>query len=484
VGILKLGGLASGLDTENLIKTLMSLEQRPLTGMTKQRDTLTAQASAWRDLNSRLLTLKKRVDELNALTASDFTAKSSSNTDNSVLSVSGVTSSATLGANTVEVVSLANATIWQSGLMSNAGTPKPVADPTAALGVSGTIEVAGNPTAFFAVAATDSLNSIAQTINSKSADLGFTASVVQVNPGDYRLVLKGNNGVANDFTLQDATGSTAAADLMLASGAATKINTAANGQIKVNGVSVTVTDSTVKDAIAGVTLTLNKVGTSTLTVTKDYSKVIGAVQKVVDQYNSVMDLVGQQTSYDSKSKQAGPLFGEDRVRTITDALSSRMFSPVDDTASPLPDLASSLGIIGIATEGFKGAEKGTSRKLTLDTTKLQAALDKDPASVRRLFANTGAGTTASQGIAVRLSTYLDNYTRADGILAGTAKALDKNVELIKGRIDHFQNDLLPMKEQQLRTQFTALEKAMSAFQNQGNWLSTQLKSLSGSSSGN
>lgn len=481
MGILKLGGIASGLDTENLIKTLMTLEQKPLVGLQKKSDTLTSQANAWRDLNTRLLTLKKRIDELGALTNADFTARSSSSSDSSVLSVSTVSSTAALGSYSVEVVALATATTWQSGLMSNAGTPQPVSDPNGALGVSGTVQVVGKPTASFTIAATDSLNTIATNINSKSADLGFTASVVQVNPGDYRLVLKGNNGAVNDFSLEDASGSTAAASLMLTASVATKVNTASNGQLKVNGVSVTTADNTVKDAIAGVTLTMTKVGTSTINISKDYSKATGAVQRVIDQYNSVMDLISQQTSYDSKTKAAGPLMGEDRVRDILDSLSNKLFSPVKDIGNPLPDAYNSLGMIGIATEGFK-AGQGTSRKLTLDTAKLQAALDKDPASVRRLFVNAGAGGTASQGIAVRLSGYLDNYTKSDGILLGQAGVLDKNVALIKQDIDHLNNDILPMKEQQLRAQFTALEKAMSTFQNQGNWLSTQLGSLAKSSS--
>jgi flagellar hook-associated protein 2 len=58
VGVLKIGGLVSGLDTDSLIKSLMSIEKRPVVVMQKRQDDLNTQAGAWRDTNSRLLTLR------------------------------------------------------------------------------------------------------------------------------------------------------------------------------------------------------------------------------------------------------------------------------------------------------------------------------------------------------------------------------------------------------------------------------------------
>lgn len=473
MGILKIGGLSSGLDTENLISTLMSIEKRPLTTMTTQKDKLTTQASAWRDLNSRLLTLQKRIDELKSLSESSWTARKASASDSSVVSVASTTNSAALGTYSVEVVSLATATLLQSGLRTDGGgAPAPMADPDADLGITGTIRVATGAMAgaTFTVSATDSLNDIAKTINDNNADLGFTAAVVQVNPGDYRLVLTGKNGAANDFSLEDDTG-TAAAELKLTNLQVNRVATAANGSIKVNGITITTGDSAVKDAIAGITLNVSKVGTTNVTVSKDQSKVIDAVKKVVDQYNSVIDLMETQTSYDSKTKQAGPLFGESRIRDIQESLRSKLFNLV----APQSDEFKSLGIVGIGTESFKAGEKA-SKKLAFDQDKFAKALEKDPLALRQLFVREGDGDS-NRGVAVRLSAYLENYTRSDGILAGQAKALDKSVDLIKQRITRFQDQTLPAKEKYLRAQFIALEKAMSTMQSQGNWLSAQVKSL-------
>ncbi|MDF2628944.1 MAG: flagellar hook-associated 2 domain protein [Symbiobacteriaceae bacterium] len=471
MGLLKIPGLASGLDTDNLIKTLMTLEKRPLTALTQKRDTQTNQANAWRDLNQRVMTLQKRIEELSNLAASDYSARKSSSSDTSLLSISESRSTAQVGSYSVEVTTLATATAWQSGLMvDGGGVAKPVSDPDADLGVAGTIKVSGGPKdgKTFTVTATDSLNDIVKTINEKSAELGFTASVSQVNPGDYRLVLKGNTGAANDFALVD-DGGTVAAGLKLTSADATKVATAANGSMKVNGSTISFAENTVKDAVGGLTLTVSKTGTATVTISKDNAKVIDAVKKVVDQYNTVLDFINEKTSYNSETKTAGTLFGDARVNDLRDGIRRVLIEPVEGQTAAYD----SLGIVGISSQGYTKGSAYTG-KLSVDQDKLAKALEANPNALRDLFTiNDGD----KQGVAVRARTYLDNYTKTGGILQGRADALDKGVQLLKDQIKRWEEQILPKREERLRAQFLNLEKSMSTLQNQGNWMSQQIKSL-------
>ena len=471
MGILKIGGLASGLDTDNLIKTLMSLERRPLTAMQTKRDQGTTEASAWRDLNTRVLTLQKRIEELSLLTSSDYSARKSTSSDTTIAQIFESRSTAANGTYLVEVTTLAGATTWQSGLLDSGA----VDDPTKALNLSGKIMVSGGAKdgATLTIEATDTLNDIVTDINSKSADLGFTASVSQVNPGDYRLILKGTNGAANDFKIVDEplSGSTVATDLKLTDLAATKLTTAANGTMKVNGSTITFAENTVKDAVGGVTLTVNKVGTTTVTVSKDSSKVIDAVKKVVDQYNSVIDFMDTLTSYDKETKKAGTLFGDARVNDLRDGIRKMLVDKVGEQ----PDAYNSLGILGITTAAFSaGGSNGYSGKLNFDQDKFSKAMEVNPDALRAMFT---VNTDKAQGVAVRARAYLDNYTRADGILTGRATAIQKGVDDIKAQIKRWEEQILPKREERLRAQFLGLEKAMSSLQNQGNWLSQQIKSL-------
>ena len=472
MGILKLGGIASGMDTEGLITTLMNLERRPLQTLQTRQSKFTTEANAWRDLNTRMLTLKTRFDDLKGLADGLWTAKKATPSDTTVLTATAAPNAAA-GSYTVNVTALAKATQWQSGVMS--GGPRD--DANEDLGLSGTIRVASGPKAgeTFAVSATDSLTDIAATINANKADLGFSASVVQVNPGDYRLVIKGETGTTNDFALENDGADTLADALGLtAVGGAVKNSTAANGSLTVNGVTVTTASNSVTDAIGGTTLTLLKEGaTTTVTVGNDTQKIVDAVRKFVDQYNAVVDFIATQTRYDTKTKDAGTLFGEDRVLSIRDSLSTKMMDPV----AGVPDAHNSLVMVGVTTEAYQSGQK-VSGKLVFNAEKFAKALEADPASVKKLLTGSD-GTT--KGIAIRATEWLDNYTRSGGILPGLTETLEKSAASIKERITNFETQILPMRENRLRAQFTALEKAMATYQNQGTWLSGQIKSLASSS---
>lgn len=474
MGILKLPGLATGLDTEGLIKTLMTLERRPMAALEQRTTALTTKASAWRDLNQRMLTLQKRIEEIKNLPASAWDARKAAVSDATALTATAQ-STAVPGTFTVEVTALAKSTILQQGATATA-----IVDPTAALnlGADGTITVGTGPNSgqTFDIKATDSLNDIAATINAKKDILGFSASVVQVNPGDHRLVLTGNTGTANDFTLEDAAGSTVGSELGLVTGNNIRVETAANAQAKVNGVSVTSATNALVNAIPATTLTLQKTTTSpvTVTVSKDSGQASAAAKAFVDQYNSVADFINQLTSYDTKTKAAGALLGDDRLNTMEQSLRTKVMDSVTAVAAEV----NSLAMVGITGESFTPGKAG-SGKLVFDQTKFTAALEKNPGAVRDLFTvNTVDSEGKSvKGLALRTAEWLDNYTKTGGILLGQATTVDAEVTRMKDRIKAFDEQIAPLREKRLRNQFTALELAMSKFQNQGDWLAGQLNSL-------
>lgn len=473
MGILRLGGLASGLDTDALIKQLMSLERRPVTQLEQKRDTLQSEANAWRDINSRLLTLQKRVAELKNVSASTWSAMKVTVSDASIYTASAE-STAAPGDYTVQVVRLASATTWRGN--------RSVSDPAADLAPgAGTIRMnmPGNATyngRTLAVDADDSLNDIAQKINDAAkdpdTDLGITASVIQVSPNDYRLVLTGKTGAANDFSISDETGTVADWLQITTAYASAKTQPGVNAQVRINGIDIDSSTNTFKDAIPGVTLNVLKVGTASVTVSKDQDKVVGAVKAVIDQYNSVVDFVDSLTKYDTKTKKAGTLFGEGLTGNIKSTL-SRLFS---DPVNGLPDEFNSLAMVGIGIEKFVSKDAPKTQKLSFDEAKFKAALAKDPDMVKDLFTKDVEGNP-DKGIAVRLESWLNDYTSSGGSILSKATSLDDEIEDMKDKITRWDETILPLREQRLRTQFVALEKAMSTFQSQGNWLSSQLSSL-------
>jgi flagellar hook-associated protein 2 len=249
----------------------------------------------------------------------------------------------------------------------------------------------------------------------------------------------------------------------------------------VNGSTVNFSDNTVKDAIGGITMTLTKTGSFSVSVSKDQQKIIDAVQKVVDQYNSIIDFMDSLTSYDSKTKKAGTLLGDERINDLRDGIRKLLVDKVGGQA----DAYNSLAMVGVTTQSFaSGADY--SGHLSLDSGKLLKAMDADPNAVKNLFNvnTTDVSGKPIQGVATRLRSYLNNYTQTGGILQGRAESITKGADLLQKEIERWNTQILPAREQRLRNQFLSLEKSMATLQNQSSWLSSQLGSLgSGSSSG-
>ena len=57
-----IGGLATGLDTESLIGRLLAIERRPVTSLEIRRIKFETLAASFKDLNSRISTLKHVFD--------------------------------------------------------------------------------------------------------------------------------------------------------------------------------------------------------------------------------------------------------------------------------------------------------------------------------------------------------------------------------------------------------------------------------------
>ncbi|PKM82402.1 MAG: hypothetical protein CVU89_05205 [Firmicutes bacterium HGW-Firmicutes-14] len=107
VSTLRLGGIASGLDTEGLVKQLMALERMPLTRLEDKKNVLEWRKSALLDFRNMLLNLQKKASALTLSTSFDLKKSASSDSE-----VATVTTGATAvnGTYTLEVTSLATAT--------------------------------------------------------------------------------------------------------------------------------------------------------------------------------------------------------------------------------------------------------------------------------------------------------------------------------------------------------------------------------------
>ena len=137
MSLFSISGLASGIDTAQMIEQLMQLERAPVKRLESSRQQLQQKMDAWRDVNRRLYNLQNRAAELrNRSLYGQFSAVSG---DQSVLTATA-TSAASAGSYRVEVVALA-AAHSVAGHQAAVITGNDSAGARTALGLSGELTI-------------------------------------------------------------------------------------------------------------------------------------------------------------------------------------------------------------------------------------------------------------------------------------------------------------------------------------------------------
>ena len=211
----------------------------------------------------------------------------------------------------------------------------------------------------------DSLQTLANNIN--AAGLGVTASIVQDGAG-VRLDIKGSSA----FTFSETGGGSAITDLGLT-----------------NSRKIIERDSnTISDLFDGVTLSLYgaEQGTTVkLSIEKDLSQVVTAVNGFVTAYNALRTFINQNRLIDpntgQKSSSAGVLFDSNALQDVTTALTSILGGGSVGTS---PDY-SALGQIGLSFVDIHTTDPTTANTLQLDQTALENALENNPSAVQQFF---------------------------------------------------------------------------------------------------
>lgn len=229
----------------------------------------------------------------------------------------------------------------------------------------------------------NSLQGIRDAIN--KAKLGVTASIVSDGSATpNHLVLTSNKTGLTSSMKVSVSGDATLAGLLSYDPAGTQNMTqsvaAQNASLSVNGLAVSSTSNSVASAIEGVTLDLAKVGSSKLTIAQNTAAVTSAVNAFVKAYNDLNATIKKTTGYDEATKTAGILLGDSSVRNMQAQLRKMMASPISDPSGSLTTLSQ----VGISID-----KTGT---MSVDSTKLSAAMSKSLNDVAALFSSFGSST--------------------------------------------------------------------------------------------
>jgi flagellar hook-associated protein 2 len=453
--LLNIGGLASGLDTNAIIDQLMAIERQPRTKLDDQASLVRARQAAYADFQSRLRSVEAAARDLRSVGLWAQTQ--------SVASTDPTRVSATIGAG----AGVGGYQVEVSQLASSAQRTYSFTSPASA----GTITIDGHDTA---VAAGASLSDVVTAINS---DANATVYAAATDSGTLVLSARRSGDTGAGFiAVTDGSGSL--------SEQTAKAKQGRDALFTVDGVAGSASTNEVTNAIPGVRLTLSGLTTVSgpITVTvgapaTDPAKIKDKLRAFVDVYNATIDAIrarlderSVQSPTTDADKQAGMLRGDTALEDILSQMRQSIYTAVRG----LPDGMSSLADLGISTGDASPtiSRDALAGKLTIDETKLDAALANDPSGVRDLL----AGPANVGGWARSFETLVHNADTTGGTLDARIVGADAELKrLAQSMADMDQR--LALREQTLRAQFTAMETALSQSQAQGQWLNGQLAAL-------
>lgn len=491
-----LSGLVSGMDTSTIIEQLLYLERAPQRKLAQQKTAVQSKQAKFQALNSKLSTLQAAANSLKDVGATGvLQARKATVADTTKFSAT-VDSTAGTGdyGVTVNAIALAQKNGGEAYVGGQAGglTLTKVGDPASAK----TINFSGLGT----------VTDVANAINTASA--GMQATVVA-----GRLILTGKE-TGETYTIADDQGGALMLSLGLSqAGTPTtpkQIQAAQDASVTVDGLPAVTSKSNTFDgtAISGVKLTVSATGTSNLKVEQDQDATVDKVQYFVNSYNAILD----QIAADSKAtdqpvdpndsskgtyKASGAFTGDSTIRQLQSQLNQMVTGLVDADGSVR------IGAdIGMSTD--------KTGKLVLDTAKFKTALSADPFAVQKLFANENTAThtdtngttvkeinygvtgTPGDGIAVRVSAYVDMLTSSFSQYNNSGPGGARLEGLLKGRIDGFGtlakryddnisafDRRMELRETNLRKQFSAMEIAISNLKDQQSRFQSALAGLPG-----
>ncbi len=393
-GLFSIGGIASGLDTHEIIDQLLALERQPLIRIEHQRDQLGETRLAWSQINTKLSSLRA---SLNKIARPDHFASMMTVTSSHPDAVR-VTSNGAVAADelTFSVSQLAQHDQHTSNDLFGS-TSDPIGERELVISRDG-IDI--DITAQLPAGAT--LGDLVDAVNSSSADV--RAQAIQVAPGAFQLILTAaQTGSDNAFTIASSGWDNAFVQTQAAQ----------NAVLSVGGVEIVRPSNTVTDLVEGAIIELVDFPPTSVTVrtSRDVQQAVEGIKDFVTSLNGMLGTISDLTAYDPNTQQAAPLQSEQSATRLAFSLRDALVAPV---GSPNSSHGSTADIgIGLTRDGH----------VSLDEQRLTAALTNDFASVVNLLARSASSSDPTVSfLGATSATQAGTYTIDVTQQADTARA--------------------------------------------------------------
>jgi flagellar hook-associated protein 2 len=446
-------GAASGIDLESVIFASVNARkaqvQQPITTKkTNTQITLSGMGQLKSAIASYVTTLKEmaKPDAFNKRAVNIIQDK-----DNPVLKVESK-AGASNGQYNITVNKLATTSKFE-------GTFDSSTDPLATEDGILTFK-AGDKTFSVDVKAGDSLQSVRKKINNNGDNFGLTANIINTSDGKAKLVMdSGVSGTGKDLQISgNSAGLTGFASSLI------QTQTASNAEIVVDGNTLTSDSNTFDGTIMGLKVTVlresdkdtdGNVKSNKVDVATDKDGIKSMVKSFIDGYNGLVskaDALGKRnTMVAGESKDdGGPLAGDSVTRSVTNLMSNTIISSSDNSNS-----FSSIFQLGVKMDN-KGA-------LSLDNEKFDEALEKNFEQVVAIFGG-------EKGVAGKMATALEGYSKSGGLLAQREDSLNSELRSLAQK-EADASEQLVKYEASLRARYAGLDTLIAKMNQSASYLS-------------
>lgn len=440
MGTITFSGISSGIDTNAIIDQLVGLERNRITQMEQRKSDFSSQLSIIQTINSKLQTLQTKANSLGDMKS--FMAYTTSSSDSDLVGATA-NGNASPGKYKVEVSQLASAQRTYSTTFAEKNTALTATPTTLALTVGGDDPVSID------IDENDTLETLASKINASEAKVN--ASILSTVDG-YRLQISGlDTGADNAIVFDDPS---ALLDLTH------HASTAKDAILMVDDFEVHSASNNVSDALTGLTLELKGLTTSPITIgiTPDNNSVRTKINDFISSYNTIVDGLNAEASYGGEAKGQNRLAGDSTLRSLQLQLGTTMSGAIEG----LTGTFTSLSQIGVSTD--------KTGRLSVDATKLDAALAIDSMGVAQVFA--GSTDRSVDGIAGKIDTLVKSFIDySDGILTAKTNGINSQIKSIGSSITR-EEERISKFEDNLRAQFTAMELMVTKLNSQQSYMSS------------
>lgn len=499
INSVRIPGLATGMDTDQMIKDMLTGEQNKIDKVMQNQ-----QMVKWRQETYRGITksVKSFYDKYFSITSKDYILGNKSfNTLNIVSSnTSVVTASGTSSAKDInykfEVSQLASGASMSSSTASNGTTIKKDSK-LSELGVTSEISFklnagTGSDSKVIIINPDDNVSDLVNKINdSFSGEVKAYFSemtgklTIQANTTGKDSVIKVidvEKGPDGNFANKGTSDALSFLNMTITNGKNAKVTVKDSSGSIINELD----ESKNSFTIDGVIYELKGTGESSLTSTKDCTSTVEKLESFVNDYNKIMDeiydLVTEKKSngyppltetqkkemtedeiknWEKKSKE-GMLRNDSELRAFMDDMKKAVFSPLEGLGKTLAD----IGIISADDYNKQG-------QLSVDKDKLTKALTENGALVEKVA--VGVFEKAKDTMYKYVGTSNSVFAKKAGLEKTSSSINNLYSEQIRKQEEQIKilTKKMKTKEQQLYSKFARLESTMNKLNSQMNYFMTQ-----------